>query len=166
MSVSREQTRFGKLASRSGGRRTARGFRLPPALLLGAFGFFFGQATQVVRHGIEPGRIQGALQGASLPYPYGHFVDDLPQTQLVRQGQFEEFNQAAQDAGNPVHVLHATLHRDLGPRGDGEPLERNAELLGHVLLGDEGVCTDQLVQLFFFRRFSQVRQSLNNCLQW
>ena len=62
----------------------------------GAFRFFFGQPAQIVRHGVEAGSIQRAFQGTRLPYSDGHLVDDLAQTLLVRQREFEELDQAAQ----------------------------------------------------------------------
>ena len=39
-----------------------------------------------------------------------------------------EEHDAPQDRGDPVHVLGAAVHGDLGPGGEREPLQRNAEL--------------------------------------
>ena len=72
-------------------------------------------------HGVEACRIQGAFQGAGLPYSDAHFVDDLAQTLLVRQGQFEELDQAAQLRRN----------RDRR-RSDDDGATVGGELLPHV----------------------------------
>ena len=47
-----------------------------------------------------------------------------------------ERDDPAQRPGHPVHVLGAAVHRDLGAGGQGEPLDRHAQLLGEVERGD------------------------------
>ena len=44
-----------------------------------------------------------------------------------------------QRRGDPVHVLGAGVHRDLRARGEREPLDRHAELLGEVERGDHAL---------------------------
>ena len=41
-----------------------------------------------------------------------------------------ELHQPAQDVGDPVHILHAALHRDFRPGGDGEPFQWHLHLFG------------------------------------
>ena len=48
-----------------------------------------------------------------------------------------KLDQAAQDAGDPVHVFHAALHRDLRPGRDWEPLKRHAHLIGEIQCGKD-----------------------------
>ncbi len=43
-----------------------------------------------------------------------------------------ELHQAPQDAGNPIHVFHSAVHRDLGAGRDGEPFQGNALRLGQI----------------------------------
>jgi len=43
-----------------------------------------------------------------------------------------ERDQTTQDTRHPVHVLGTAVHRDLGARRQGEPLDRDLHLLGEV----------------------------------
>ena len=48
-----------------------------------------------------------------------------------------EGDQPSQSSCHPVHVLGAAVHRDLGPRGQGKPLDRHIQLLGEVEGGND-----------------------------
>ena len=48
-----------------------------------------------------------------------------------------ELDQAAQHRADPVHVLGAAVHRDLGARGQREPFDRHPHPLGQVQRRDD-----------------------------
>ena len=57
--------------------------------------------------------------------------------QIHFAARLRELDQAAQDAGDPIHVLHAAVHRDLGAGRDGEPLQGNALRFGQIQSGED-----------------------------
>jgi hypothetical protein len=80
----------------------------------------------------------GVHQHGGLGVPVGLGADvDAVDHQVDLPAGLGELHQAAQHAGDPVHVLGAGVHRDPGARGDGEPLQRHAEPLGQVDGGDD-----------------------------
>ena len=75
-----------------GTQRVARDQRLRD----GALGFFFGQAAQVGRHGIDAGGVELQLQRVGLREPGEGLVDDLVQAVAIGQRQIEIFDQRGQ----------------------------------------------------------------------
>ena len=58
-------------------------------------------------------------------------------TTLISPPRLRELDDPPQHRRDPVHVLGAGVHRDLGAGGDREPLDRHAEPLGEVERGDD-----------------------------